>query len=110
MGAVTGGADPRLRFRMWVDGRLVDEMWVDAGNPDAERITDAARDRHQAMAARADRDDLVWLVEVFDPGELPERAYVRMGTDRAGMVAPEPLCGCVCSSGGRCGGCGRAGC
>lgn len=91
MGGDLVDGDPRMRIRVWVDAKLTEELWLDAGNPDWERITDAARDRHQAITDRADRDGLVWLVEMFDPDLPPGEAYVRVGTDQAGMVSPEPL-------------------
>lgn len=82
--------DPRLRFRIWVGAALVEDVWVDASNPDADAIGDAALRRHKAIARQAEADGREWLVEMYDPAQPPGRAYVRFGSDCEGMVSPEP--------------------
>lgn len=83
--------DPRLRFRVWVDGELVDETWLDATNPDADEHFAAMTGRHEALVQAADLIDSVWLVEWYDPARPEDQAYGRAGTDVAGMVDPKPL-------------------
>lgn len=82
--------DPRLRFRVYVDGVLVEEVWLDAENDaDHERVL-AIRERHKAMADQADADGKHWMVEVYEPALPKDRAYTRFGTDANGMVDPRP--------------------
>jgi hypothetical protein len=79
--------DPRLRFRVWDDGRLADEHWIDADTATAGDA-EAAAARQAAIVAAAAEAGRPWLAEVYDPA-LPEgRAYLRWGTDTAGMVNP----------------------
>jgi hypothetical protein len=71
-----------LRSRVWVDGNLVSDERVTAGNVDLLSATQL-----EACAA-ADAQDHVWLVEISDPDdELPDLP-LRFGTDPGGMVAP----------------------
>lgn len=85
--------DPRLRLRVWIDGRLAAETWLDVSSPDVERVADAATDSHSALVQRADRDGRRWLVEVYDPARPEREAYARFGTDTAGMVDPRQMAG-----------------
>lgn len=71
--------DPRLRIRLYVDGQLADEVWIDARDPGHHAQTDAAQDRHMALAAAAHRAGQSWCMEAFDPAEPPHRAYIRFG-------------------------------
>lgn len=82
--------DPRMRFRLWIAGQLVDETWVDASNPDAERIIHALRQRHIDLANEATAEDRPWLAEYYDPAKPEHEAYVRFGDDAEGMVDPSP--------------------
>lgn len=84
------GDDPRLRFRLWINGTLVDEAVLDTSEPDAEEHVDKIRARHEAIADAADQDGHRWLVEVYDPALPDDRAYLRFGTDPVGMVKPRP--------------------
>lgn len=72
-----------LRFRVWVAGQLRLEEWLD------ERINPAASaeaaQRHAALAMASGHP---WLVEIYDPDADEANAYVRFGTDTAGMVEP----------------------
>lgn len=77
-------------MRVWVSGVLVDETWVDTSNPDSLQIGETMQARHMALTDRAEREGKVWLVEVFDPAKPAGQAYLRFGTDEAGMVAPRP--------------------
>ena len=80
--------DPRLRFRLFVGGQLIDQVWLNADNPaDHDRI-DEVRDRHDALSVQADADGLPWMVEVYDPALHDREAYLRFGTDTDGMVQP----------------------
>lgn len=83
--------DPRMRFRVWIAGRLADEAWVDTSRPDAQEHIDTTRDHHWSLVEQADRDGQVWLVEIYDPDKPEEEAYMRMGTDADGMVDPRAV-------------------
>jgi len=83
--------DPRMRFRFWTDGKLVDETWVDASNPDSVEHFEALADRYEAFADTANFFDRLWLAEMYDPAEPEHRAYTRRGTDTRGMIDPRPL-------------------
>ena len=80
-----GDWDPRLRFRIWVAARLVDETWIDTGNPEANEHMDNVNVRHRAIATKADAALLPWLVEAYDP---EDGSYARFGTDDGGAVLP----------------------
>jgi hypothetical protein len=85
--AVTGRSpadDPRLRFRVWTGGVLADEHWLDPDTTSPAEV-DAASDRQAAIVARASREGVPWLVEIYDPAA---GAYTRWGTDTDGMVCP----------------------
>lgn len=73
--------DPRLRFRLWVDGELVDETWIDASSPDRDQLVDAMGRRHKALTDSADEGGRRWLAEVHDPAAPEAEASVRFGTD-----------------------------
>ena len=80
--------DSRLRIRLWIDGALIDEAWIDSLNPEAPAQTSALTAVHSQLAELADAHGIPWLTEVYDP-EAPEgQAYLRIGTDKAGMVQP----------------------
>lgn len=82
--------DPRLRFRVWIAGRLVEQVWIDATNPDAASHSEAVQARHAALVAEAERCDQPWLIEIYDPSKPEHEAFLRIGTDTAGMVDPIP--------------------
>lgn len=84
--------DPRLRFRIWIDGELIDEVWFDSSNPDTEQLASAAGERNSAHTQQADRESRRWLVEMYDPAKPEHEAYVRFGTDDAGLVDPLLVC------------------
>jgi hypothetical protein len=84
-----GAPDPRLRFRVYIGGRLVDETWVDCSAPGAGAVADAVQARHEALAADADHEGVPWVIEVYDP-EQPDSIPFRLGTDPTGMVLPVP--------------------
>lgn len=90
-GAGGGAEDPRLRFRVWVAARMVDEVWVDTSEPGAGAVVDTVQLRHELLAMEADSLGQVWLIEVYDPAAVPGHEYVRFGTDAAGMVSPMEL-------------------
>jgi len=80
--------DPRLRFRIWVDGRLRDEAWIDTTDPGRQAKVEAVQLRQAGIARQASEDKLLWMSEVYDPAQPDNTAYIRWGTDKAGMVAP----------------------
>lgn len=83
--------DPRLRFRVWVNGAMTEETWADLSSPDSEALIDGIQARHLALADAANDAGQRWLIEVYDP-ELPfDRAHWRFGTDPAAMVFPVPV-------------------
>lgn len=91
MTTTVGGYDPRARFRLFVNGVLVDEAWIDVNNPDVGRHADTIKDRHARLAQAADDAGKVWMAESFDPALPEDMAYNRMGTDASMMVDPHPL-------------------
>lgn len=81
--------DTRLRFRVYVEGELIEETWIDVLDPKTHAgLADELRDRHHAITEQADTDDKAWLIEMYDPAQPEETAYHRVGTDTAGMVDP----------------------
>lgn len=70
--------DQPVRFRLFIDGRLVDEDWATERN-----IVQIAR--HQKLLV--DGYDL-WMVEAYDPEAPEEKQYVRWGTDASLMADP----------------------
>ena len=82
-----------LRLRFWIGGTLRDEVWLDAKDPASTDLAGYCATYHAAQAEMADAAGIPWLTEVYNP-ELPEaQAYIRIGTDKAGMIAPLPLNG-----------------
>jgi hypothetical protein len=86
--------DPRARFRLWIDQVLVEDVWVDFTGPDAEQ--NVARLQARQLAQIRAADDAPYLIEIYDPAQPPERAYLRFGTDRTGMYDPQPYDGERC--------------
>jgi hypothetical protein len=83
-------AELRLRLRVYVDGEIADETWLPGDVPNAGK--DAGH-RHRAITDAANAAGKLWLVELYDPAEPEETAYMRYGTDRRGMVLPLLLLG-----------------
>ena len=82
--------DPRLRFRVWIGGRLVDEQWIDVLAISQAGLAQM-QFAHVAHVDRANVADEPWMIEIYDPEEPDDRAYFRFGTDSGAMVQPEPL-------------------
>jgi hypothetical protein len=88
-----GDEDPRMRFRVWVAARLVDEAWADASNPDAAEHVAAIRARHKAITELAQQRGRPWLCEIYDP-ERPEHGHTcasaptRPGWSTPGAATP----------------------
>ena len=83
--------DPRMRFRGWVRGQLLDEVWGDVAagtTEDAMLCGDVLSLRHLAITQAADEAGRPWLIEIYDPAKPELEAYVRFGTDAVGMVDP----------------------
>jgi ribosomal protein L37E len=76
----------QLRMRLYVAGKVVDEQWVDS-----PELVEQIGARHQAIAEDAERAGQVWMVEVWDPDAPENAAYLRFGTDQAGMVEPSQV-------------------
>jgi hypothetical protein len=72
-----------LRIRLFLAGTMVLEEWID--DP---ALALAAGQRHMELAVDADQP---WLLEIFDPDAPTDTAYIRFGSDPAGMVDPMPL-------------------
>jgi hypothetical protein len=83
--------DPRLRFRFYLAGVVVDQEWVDATQPGAQQRVDAIQRRHAGAGDRANARGQLWLAEVYDPAAPPDHAYIRFGTDAALMEHPQPV-------------------
>lgn len=83
--------DPRMRFRVWIEAKLVDERWIDTSNPDADRVMETIKARQAAIVDQACQAGKRWLVEVYDPAKPEEVAYSRMGDDADGMVDPRRI-------------------
>jgi hypothetical protein len=71
--AMDSRIDPRIRFRLRVDGKVVDETWIDAGNPDCVQHANRLAIRHNVLAIEAERAGRRWEVETYDPA-LPDGA------------------------------------
>lgn len=84
----------RLRIRLYIAGQLADETWIgqhepEPGQPYGPRIDGAQlAARHRVLVEDAERADLPWQVEAFDPSAPDGEQYYRFGTDAAGMVTP----------------------
>lgn len=82
--------DTRLRIRVYVDGSQVAERWLDTlTTPPAE--VHAVRREHAKMCGEASANGRAWMIEVYDPALPEERAYLRFGTDPAGMGDPREI-------------------
>jgi hypothetical protein len=75
-----------LRLRLYIGGMVTDEQWVDSAD-----LVEEIGQRHQDAAAEADARGIAWLVEIYDPAAPQEAAYLRFGTDEAGMVMPQQV-------------------
>jgi hypothetical protein len=80
--------DSRLRLRLWIDGALIDEAWIDSLDPRAQDLTATVSEVHSHLAELADAHGVPWLTEVYDPEAPEDQAYIRVGTDKDGMVQP----------------------
>jgi hypothetical protein len=80
--------DPRLRFRIYVEGEIADEEWIDTTAPGRQDAVDALMARQLDIAHAAQADGELWMVEVFDPEQPEHQAYARFGTDKRGMILP----------------------
>jgi hypothetical protein len=89
--AVRNPGDPRLRLRLLIGGLLADEIWLDAADPDVQRLADITTAVHSEGVDAAREYGVPWLIEVYQPSEPAYRAYLRVGSDVAAMVAPVTL-------------------
>ena len=72
-------SDPRLRFRVFIDGELTAEAWLDCSAEDAEAQLDSFKAKHARLTEWARECGLPWTVEVYDPDQPPGEGYVRFG-------------------------------
>jgi len=63
--------DPRLRFRIIVDGRVVHEAWIDTSTTEASGVAQQLAEQHADLCVDAEQVGGVWLLEVFDPAVPP---------------------------------------
>lgn len=85
------GPENALRLRLYVAGVLRSEVWIDSADPEADSVMGFAMRLHTAMADLAGEAGMPWMTEVYDPAAPVGEAYLRVGTDQAGMVEPVPL-------------------
>jgi hypothetical protein len=83
-------AQQALRLRFWIGGRLRDEVWLDAADSGAGDLASFCATYHSELAELADAAGIPWMTEVYDPGLPEQHAYLRIGTDAAGMIYPQP--------------------
>jgi hypothetical protein len=83
--------DPRLRFRIWIGGKLVSEEWLDTSDTNATRLASTIQAKQAEIVTKAAETGSVWLAEVYDPAAPRSKAYLRFGTDRTGMHQPRPI-------------------
>ncbi len=83
----TGVKPGSLRFRLYVDRRIVAEAWVSPEPGFADRAAEVGAEQNE-LARAADEAGQLWHVEVYDPSLPPEVAYARLGTDKGAMVIP----------------------
>jgi hypothetical protein len=82
-----------LRLRLWIGGVLRDTTWIDAGDPNAAAKMDLTTVAHNAAVERANAAGQAWMIEVWDPEMPRDEAFLRFGTDAAGMTMPVPFGG-----------------
>jgi hypothetical protein len=81
--------DDRLRFRVRVDGEIVAEDWLPSREWEGRADSgEQLAQRHKAICEAAEDDGKRWQIEVYDPDVPEAEAYLRFGTDQAGMVLP----------------------
>jgi hypothetical protein len=84
-----------LRLRFWIGGKLRDEVWIDASDPEVGELTERVSAYHLRLSEMAEAAGVEWMTEVYDPAQPEERAYLRIGTDAAGMRQPQPWDGTI---------------
>lgn len=80
------GIRPRARFRLYVEGIVVDEEWIDKASH-----ADRCAQRQIMLARAAHKAGRKWIAEMFDPNAPTDQAYMRFGTDRSRMLRPQPI-------------------
>jgi hypothetical protein len=83
--------DSRLRFRLFIDGELVDENWIDSKSCDMPTESIMLGLKHAAVYTKAEAEGKLWMSEIYDPERPEDSAYVRIGTDKSMMVQPKPF-------------------
>lgn len=74
-----------LRLRLWIGGELRDEVWIDSADANSAELASMTAAYHVRITEMAEAAGVVWMTEVYDPAAEPDRAYLRIGTDPAGM-------------------------
>lgn len=72
-------------------GKLTTTDWLDCSQPDADDQVKVVHRTHELLVERANDQGLLWMIEIYDPAEEPQNAYLRMGTDSSLMTSPEKL-------------------
>lgn len=78
-----GGGVDWVCYRLWVDGRLIDQECLRADASDVERTR--VVNRQHELATNAETAGLSWVGEVADSRELPHYAYLRLGADGSAL-------------------------
>jgi hypothetical protein len=79
--------EDRVRFRVWVDAQLVNEVWLDARDTAALHQVEQVWQRHQDAVGKAEADGTPWVIEIYD-SSLPEDQALRFGTDTSVIKGP----------------------
>lgn len=88
---MTDDYDTRLRFRLYIDGRLSAEQWINVDDPDCMSHYEAIEQTFHTASSLADLAGAVWCVEHYDPAKPPAEAYTRIGSDTGMMRDPLPV-------------------
>lgn len=75
--------DPRLRYRVYVNRELVEEVWIDASAEDYLEYSARTRERHMKIIEEAAKEKKPYLVEIFDPSIEGIDSIMRIGDDRS---------------------------
>lgn len=81
-------SDPRLRFRVWIGGSMVDETWIDCSVPANQLGRDYARvqRRHYELAVQCACEGRSFQTEIFDPDGALEPTGFRFTEPHEGKV------------------------
>ncbi len=80
-----------LRFRLYIDGKLVYNDSVDCETETASQAIEAISNCQMLLVELADEKGQLWMVECFDPDMPADQAYTRFGTDASMMTEPDKM-------------------